>query len=43
MTPSPVATMKAADRAIVTVATRAPHLSRFTLRLLSRRPRAETA
>ena len=38
LTPSPVATMKAADRAIVGVANRAPRLSRFTLRMLSRRP-----
>lgn len=36
--PSPMATMKPADRAIVGVANRAPRLSRFTLRMLSRRP-----
>ncbi|WP_036437479.1 adenylate/guanylate cyclase domain-containing protein [Mycobacterium sp. URHB0044] len=40
LTPSPVATMKAADRALVEVANRAPRLSRVTLRLLSRRPTA---
>jgi hypothetical protein len=38
LTPSPVATMKSADRALVGVANRAPRLSRFTLRMLSRRP-----
>jgi hypothetical protein len=38
LTPSPMATMKAADRAIVGVANRAPRLSRLTLRMLSRRP-----
>jgi class 3 adenylate cyclase/pimeloyl-ACP methyl ester carboxylesterase len=38
LTPSPMATMKAADRAIVGVANRAPRLSRFTLRMLSRQP-----
>jgi len=38
LTPSPIATMKATDRALVGVANRAPRLSRFTLRLLSRRP-----
>jgi class 3 adenylate cyclase len=43
LTPSPVATMKPADRALVRVANRAPHLSRFTLRLLSRGPGSKTA
>ena len=43
MTPSPTATMTATDKAIVGVANRAPHLSRFTLRLVSRRPGAKTA
>ena len=38
LTPSPVETMTAADRALVGVANRAPRLSRVTLRLLSRRP-----
>ncbi len=38
LTPSPVATMKAADRAIVGVANRAPRMSRFMLRTLTRRP-----
>jgi class 3 adenylate cyclase len=38
LTPSPMATMKAADRALVGVANRAPRLSRLTLRMLSRRP-----
>ena len=38
LTPSPAATMKPADRAIVGVANRAPRLSRFTLRMLSRQP-----
>jgi class 3 adenylate cyclase/pimeloyl-ACP methyl ester carboxylesterase len=38
LTPSPVQTMNAADRALVGVANRAPRLSRFTLRMLSRRP-----
>jgi class 3 adenylate cyclase len=38
LTPSPVDTMNAADRALVGVAARAPHLSRFLLRRLSRRP-----
>jgi hypothetical protein len=38
LTPSPIATMKVTDRALVGVANRAPRLSRFTLRLLSRRP-----
>jgi class 3 adenylate cyclase/pimeloyl-ACP methyl ester carboxylesterase len=38
LTPSPVVTMNAADRALVGVASRAPRLSRFTLRLLSGRP-----
>jgi hypothetical protein len=33
-----MATMKAADRAIVGVANRAPRLSRFALRMVSRRP-----
>ncbi len=40
LTPSPVATMKSADRALVGVATRAPRVSRFVLRTLSRRPAA---
>jgi class 3 adenylate cyclase/pimeloyl-ACP methyl ester carboxylesterase len=43
LTPAPIATMKPADKALVQVANRAPHLSRFTLRLLSRRPNAKTA
>jgi class 3 adenylate cyclase len=43
LTPSPAATMTPADRAIVGVANRAPRLSRFTLRMLSRRPASETA
>jgi hypothetical protein len=38
LTPAPVATMKPTDRAIVRVANRAPRLSRFTLRALSRSP-----
>jgi class 3 adenylate cyclase len=38
LTPSPVETMKTADRALVQVANRAPRLSRFVLRTLSRRP-----
>ena len=38
LTPSPMATMTVADRALVEVANRAPRLSRFTLRMLSRRP-----
>ncbi|MBP1816625.1 adenylate/guanylate cyclase domain-containing protein [Mycobacterium sp. OAE908] len=43
LTPSPVATMKPADRALVQVANRAPKLSRLTLRTLSRRPRSKPA
>jgi class 3 adenylate cyclase/pimeloyl-ACP methyl ester carboxylesterase len=43
LTPSPVATMKPADRALVQVANRAPRLSRFTLRTLSRRPGTKPA
>jgi class 3 adenylate cyclase len=43
LTPSPIATMKPADRALVRVANRAPHLSRLTLRMLSRRPGSKTA
>jgi class 3 adenylate cyclase len=38
LTPSPMTTLKPADRAIVEVANRAPRLSRFTLRMLSRSP-----
>jgi class 3 adenylate cyclase/pimeloyl-ACP methyl ester carboxylesterase len=38
LTPSPMETMNVADRALVGVANRAPRLSRFTLRMLSRRP-----
>ena len=38
LTPSPLATMNAADRALVGVASRAPRLSRFALRMVSRRP-----
>jgi class 3 adenylate cyclase/pimeloyl-ACP methyl ester carboxylesterase len=38
LTPSPVDTMNATDRALVQVANRAPRLSRFVLRTLSRRP-----
>jgi hypothetical protein len=38
LTPPPVATMKATDRALVQVANRAPRLSRFVLRTLSRHP-----
>ena len=37
LTPSPLATMNAADRALVG-ASRAPRLSRFALRMVSRRP-----
>ncbi|MDT5064000.1 MAG: hypothetical protein QOK02_155 [Mycobacterium sp.] len=43
LTPSPVATMKATDRALVGVAGRAPRLSRITMRLLSRNPSSKTA
>ena len=43
LTPPAIATMNAADRALVGVANRAPRLSRFTLRTLSRRPGAKTA
>jgi hypothetical protein len=43
LTPAPIATMTAADRALVGVANRAPRLSRFTLRSLSRRPGSKTA
>jgi class 3 adenylate cyclase/pimeloyl-ACP methyl ester carboxylesterase len=43
LTPPPTATMKAADRAIVQVANRAPRLSRFALRMVSRRPGSKTA
>jgi class 3 adenylate cyclase/pimeloyl-ACP methyl ester carboxylesterase len=43
LTPPPTATMKAADRAIVQVANRAPRLSRFALRMVSRHPGSKTA
>jgi hypothetical protein len=43
LTPSPIVTMSAADRALVQVANRAPRLSRFTLRTLSRRPGSKPA
>jgi hypothetical protein len=43
LTPSPGATMKPTDRALVQVANRAPRLSRLTLRTLSRRPRSKPA
>jgi class 3 adenylate cyclase len=43
LTPSPIVTMNAADRALVQVANRAPRLSRFTLRTLSRRPGSKPA
>jgi class 3 adenylate cyclase/pimeloyl-ACP methyl ester carboxylesterase len=43
LTPAPIATMKPTDRALVGVANRAPHLSRYTLRLLSRRPHSKPA
>lgn len=43
LTPAPIATMTTADRALVGVANRAPRLSRFTLRTLSRRPGSKTA
>jgi class 3 adenylate cyclase/pimeloyl-ACP methyl ester carboxylesterase len=38
LTPSPTETMKAVDRALVGAANRAPRLSRFALRMVSRRP-----
>lgn len=43
LTPAPIATMTATDRALVGVANRAPRLSRFTLRMLSGRPRSKPA
>jgi hypothetical protein len=38
LTPAPTATMNATDRALLGVANRAPRLSRFTLRMLTRQP-----
>jgi class 3 adenylate cyclase/pimeloyl-ACP methyl ester carboxylesterase len=43
LTPPPTATMNAADRAIVQVANRAPRLSRFALRMVSRHPGSKPA
>jgi class 3 adenylate cyclase/pimeloyl-ACP methyl ester carboxylesterase len=43
LTPPPVTTMKTTDRALVGVANRAPRLSRFALRMLSRSSVSPTA
>jgi class 3 adenylate cyclase/pimeloyl-ACP methyl ester carboxylesterase len=43
LTPSPIATMKPADRAIVRVANRAPRLSRLALRTFTRHPGSKPA